>query len=221
MNYTFRRFINIIDHQLKQNSRAGVYSVPDKGRLARQNQIAMWVNFQLNHLNSINPLFWQKIVEYTVPNDTDIIELPLFYKRINGIFINKTFYQVGKYGDHHRRYVAMDDYRIKAYDGSEFLAGDVLNIDGVFKPEQLIENASTDVEREAALDANIDMPENYINLLTYGVCLDYAAREKENFPQMFYSYRELLGRFEGDVPTTNAQGRFSTKHPFGKGRIYV
>ena len=219
MQIEFRKLINIIDHQLKQTNTASVYSVVDNGRIATQNQIAMWTNMRLNSFATINSLFWEKVSEYTVPNDTDILELPIFFKYVRGLYINNCFYKIGKFGDFRARYVTLDDHRIKCNYITGFKQNDVIYIDGVFKPEMIKEDCTTEAEREDALNSVVDMPDSYINLLVYGICLDFAAREKENFPQMFHEYNQILKRFQNDSPPAQRIGRFTTAMPFGKGRM--
>jgi hypothetical protein len=218
MKYTFRRFINIIDNSLKQTDLANLYSVPDEGRIATQNQIAIWTNFSLNYLSTVNESFWEKVIEYVVPSDTDTLEMPVFYKTIKSITKNECKYMIGQFGDHRALFYALDDYRIKCANQTSFSAGETIYLEGTFIPEQLKEDCSTDAEREDALNSYIDMPVTYINLLAYSVLLEYAAREKENFPQWFYAKESALKQFRNDSPTINKTGRLSTRIPFGKGR---
>lgn len=194
----FETFMDMIDRELKQKRQDNVVTVRDAARLAKQAEVAHWVNQSLGFLSSVNESFWRNIQEYTPEVDSNSVTVPFFWKKLESILIGDTTYKVGLFTD--LRYMIYHKNGNVIYNRSgNFTAGTPITFVGIFRPNQLPTTGE-----EIDLQSFIDIDPDWINLLKLMVLIKYSSKNQLPTPLWYGQYQEELNQFKQSSPTIEA-----------------
>jgi len=208
--FKFREFLDIIDRELKQKRFDNLTTVKDAQRLAKQAEVAQWVNQSLNYLSAINESFWRNNQEFIPATSSSEIELPFYWKRLDTIIISDAPHKVGIYSDLRYSYYHKHGH-VLCSRGNEFVAGVPIVFSGIFRPIPLPTNGVDD-----DLEAVVDIDPDWINLLKLHVLIKYGGRENMQTAMWYGQYRDELEAFRRASPPVSGSYTWRNKVLWGE-----
>lgn len=206
----FSEFMDMIDREVGQKAQDNVALVRDAARLAKQVQVAQWVNQSLGYLSSVNDAFWRHNHEYIPDITSSKLTLPFFWKQLHTILINNVSYKVGLLNDLRHSFYS-DQNNVIVRRSGEFEAGTAITFCGVFRPNALPTNGTDD-----DLEAFIDIDPDWINLLKLSVLIKYGAHKEMPNPLWYGQYKEELKQFSQASPVIVATQTWRNKVLWGE-----
>ena len=206
----FSEFMDMIDRELKQKRQDNVTTVRDSARLAKQVEVAHWVNQTLGYFSSLNDRFWRHNQSYTPDISTNKLTLPFYWKRLDTIVIGTQPYKVGLLTDL-RHSIYCDQGNILVRRNSDFDAGTEITFCGTFRPNRLPVNGTAE-----DLESYIDLDPDWINLLKLAVLIKYSSKQDMSTPLWYGQYKEEMEEFKQSGPTVQVTHTWRNKILWGE-----
>ena len=192
MKYSVKKFIGLVDRELKQNENSHRTKIDDSMRKAKEQEIINWLNQALNEFSIMNEMHWYGVKSYYPTVSSTTLELPYYLKRLDKLFINDKWYNVG-----YHTTTNSDIY----WEGGNFVRGNKVSfikdqeikLMGIFYPDEVIDENST-----------IDFPVEFIRLLVLKVLIYESSRTNKRTDLWFSQMRTLERQFKQSASNVNA-----------------
>ena len=223
MSYKFKEFMVLIDTEVLQRDRANIQAITDKNRKADRITVIHWINQGLSYLHTLNPDFWYRVEDYTVPIDTDRLELPFYWRNLDEVIMDRRVYNVGSISDNRHELYAVNSNTI-AFHNKTFESGSQIQLVGTFKPKRLTAPLLADYASytafQTALDSvdeeYIDIDDSFIELLKLKVLMSYSGMMSKDSPNWLYEYRRQKLAFEEADPPSSRKGGMENTINYGR-----
>ena len=202
--YSMKQLVSMIDTELKQGQKAHRTTLTDSMRLAKEAEIIAWVNQALGELLEYNKgSFYYRVLDFTPLADSTVLELPFFFRRLDKIKMDNTWYDVGMPTDDAAAFHYLGGRKIMGNKKS-FTKDNTILLQGYVSPDNVVDTESF-----------IDFPPSFIRLLLLQVLLYFAARDNRKKELYYAQYRLLLSTYKKASANVAAHGKTKSKINFG------
>ncbi len=199
---TFKEFMVMVDSEMKQGETYSRANVPDSYRIARATEVKSWINQAIGPLMTLNPVFWERTIEYTPLESSDYIEIPYHIRLLRKIYSGGGWHNIGIATDPQAMFQWMGGRKIKAKDG--FSAGELIYLDGTLRRDIVIDDES-----------EIDFPEEHIRLLLLKTLLMASSRDNHQKSLWYSDSKDLEFKFKNDIALVQALSKTEPTVGFG------